>query len=331
MVSLKTNREYTAMTNQIIISNTSIHQDTEGRYSLNDLHKAAGCEQRHQPRYWLALDQTNELIEEILNSGISLFSSSPTNVKKGRYGGTYVCKELVYSYAMWISAAFALKVIRAYDDLVSGKTKRTTAKSLPGKITADQQEAIKQLVMSRGNAIQKEKQAKAMITMWSALKTHFGCSYKEISEEQFTEALSLAARIPIEGEFIGKQDELPATRGDYNFPAETADPHDRQVGNAWMTPRVILDENNRAPELELLDALQHDGYDITGAKIRIHAMYGIVKQFIEMQNELSIAKRHLSAVTDIVKNQTVQRGSNVSFTGIDRGIAYGGHQKRSLA
>lgn len=81
---------------------------------------------------------------------------------------------------------------------------RKAKKVLPGKITTEQQEAIKQLVMSRGQSLPKEKQAKAMITMWSSLKSHFGCSYKEISEEQFTEALSLAARIPLEGEFIGK-------------------------------------------------------------------------------------------------------------------------------
>lgn len=81
---------------------------------------------------------------------------------------------------------------------------RKAKKALPGKITTEQQEAIKQLVMSRGQSLPKEKQAKAMITMWSSLKSHFGCSYKEISEEQFTEALSLAARIPLEGEFIGK-------------------------------------------------------------------------------------------------------------------------------
>ncbi|EIJ1647034.1 phage antirepressor N-terminal domain-containing protein, partial [Escherichia coli] len=66
---------------------------------------------------------------------------------------------------------------------------RKAKKALPGKITKEQQEAIKQLVMSRGQSLPKEKQAKAMITMWSSLKSHFGCSYKEISEEQFTEAL----------------------------------------------------------------------------------------------------------------------------------------------
>lgn len=83
---------------------------------------------------------------------------------------------------------------------------RKAKKALPGKITTEQQEAIKQLVMSRGQSLPKEKQAKAMITMWSSLKSHFGCSYKEISEEQFTEALSLAARVPLEGEFISKQE-----------------------------------------------------------------------------------------------------------------------------
>lgn len=86
---------------------------------------------------------------------------------------------------------------------------RKAKKALPGKITKEQQEAIKQLVMSRGQSLPKEKQAKAMITMWSSLKSHFGCSYKEISEEQFTEALSLAARVPLEGEFIGKQEKKP--------------------------------------------------------------------------------------------------------------------------
>lgn len=86
---------------------------------------------------------------------------------------------------------------------------KATKKAFSGKITADQQEAIKQLVLTRGKSVPQQHQAKATITLWSALKTHFGCSYKEINEDQFTEALSLAARVTIEGEFLGKQEALP--------------------------------------------------------------------------------------------------------------------------
>ncbi|WP_241898840.1 MULTISPECIES: phage antirepressor N-terminal domain-containing protein [unclassified Erwinia] len=87
---------------------------------------------------------------------------------------------------------------------------RKAKKALPGKITPEQQEAIKQLVLSRGRSLPQDKQAKAIITLWSSLKSHFGCSYKEINEEQFTEALSLAARVPIEGEYLGKDDQQNA-------------------------------------------------------------------------------------------------------------------------
>jgi prophage antirepressor-like protein len=97
--------------------------------------------------------------------------------------------------------------------------RKTTKKALPGKITFEQQEAVKQLVMTRGKALPKENQAKAMITMWSALKTHFGCSYKEINEDQFTEALSLAARVTIEGEFLGRETN-PATVKQVQFTDE---------------------------------------------------------------------------------------------------------------
>ncbi|WP_228303730.1 phage antirepressor N-terminal domain-containing protein [Klebsiella aerogenes] len=86
---------------------------------------------------------------------------------------------------------------------------RKTVKTTPGKITSDQQEAIKQLVLTRGHALPKENQVRAIITMWSSLKSHFGCSYKDINEEQFTEALSLAARVPLEGELLNKQEPSP--------------------------------------------------------------------------------------------------------------------------
>ncbi|MEX3086080.1 KilA-N domain-containing protein [Escherichia coli] len=117
------------MTTQIIISDIAIHQDGEGRYSLNDLHQSSGGAQKHRPKYWLELQQTKELIEEILKGGISPFQ--PIELKRGRNGGTYVCKELVYSYAMWISAAFSLRVIRAYDALVAENSQNNVITATP--------------------------------------------------------------------------------------------------------------------------------------------------------------------------------------------------------
>lgn len=101
----------------LTISNISVRQDDQSRYSLNDLHAASGGELKYRPQYWLANQQTKDLItelekeNEILKAGIPAFKTT-----KGRHGGgTYVIKELAISYAMWISASFSLKVIRAYD------------------------------------------------------------------------------------------------------------------------------------------------------------------------------------------------------------------------
>jgi KilA-N domain len=107
----------------LIIANTQIRRDTAGRYCLNDLHQASGGAKRHQPSDWLRLKQTQELVEEVLKSpeGLREFPElNPVETTEGRYGGgTYAVKELVYAYAMWISAAFHLHVIRAYDALVT--------------------------------------------------------------------------------------------------------------------------------------------------------------------------------------------------------------------
>ncbi|TFH89485.1 KilA-N domain-containing protein [Vibrio ouci] len=84
-------------------------------YSLNDLHKASGGLQNHKPIHFLKNKQTQELINEIEQSKNSYFA---VNTKRGgRNAGTWVCKELVYSYAMWISPKFHLNVIRAFDSM----------------------------------------------------------------------------------------------------------------------------------------------------------------------------------------------------------------------
>lgn len=79
-------------------------------------------------------------------------------------------------------------------------------KALRTPLTTEQQSIIKDLVKSRVETLPPSKQAKAAITCWSALKSKFGCSYKEIESDQFSDAVSLVARLTLEGEFLGKEE-----------------------------------------------------------------------------------------------------------------------------
>lgn len=162
---------------------------------------------------------------------------------------------------------------------------RKAKKVLPGKITAEQQEAIKQIVMTRGRALPKENQAKAMITMWSSLKSHFGCSYKEITDDQFTEALSIAARVPLEGEFLGKQESLPTPKLEINLPIQWWIDNNLLVrsGNLSfgkskcapsldVTMEMLCGDNSTSSAIRLINLLEEAGCDVSAPKAEIVAM-----------------------------------------------------------
>ena len=127
----------------VSVANISIRQFGD-LYSLNDLHKASGGQDKHSPRRWLQNKQTADLIAEIEIDGIS-------SIQKKQGLGTFVSKELVVHYGMWISPAFSLKVIRAFLDTqedVSGCPKLET------QTTIDEQrslvDAVKLLVARCG-------------------------------------------------------------------------------------------------------------------------------------------------------------------------------------
>lgn len=111
----------TSNSQPLVIGEFSIRQDEDGRYCLHDLHKASGGNEKHQPAFYLRNKQTKELIEEIDSEKHSANLQSAVKViNGGNDRGTYAVKEMVYAYAMWISAKFHLMVIRAYDALVMG-------------------------------------------------------------------------------------------------------------------------------------------------------------------------------------------------------------------
>jgi len=124
--------------NELYIGANAIRQDAEGRFSLNDLHRAAGGEPRHQPANWLRLQHTQELVAELQAGEIPQIRGIDS--KQGL--GTFVVRELVYAYAMWISPGFQLRVIRAFDVMNTGAVSvpKTFASAL--RLAAEQQEEI---------------------------------------------------------------------------------------------------------------------------------------------------------------------------------------------
>lgn len=110
---------------------TILDQDVnmvDGLYSLNDVHKIGGGAEKHRPTFFLRNQETKDLIDELVNElgdvrKCTSLKDKVIRVVKGGNSkskqGTYVCKEMVYRYAMWISPKFALIVIRTFDAVVN--------------------------------------------------------------------------------------------------------------------------------------------------------------------------------------------------------------------
>ncbi len=110
----------------LFIDDILIRQDSEGRYCLNDLHKAAGGEKKHQPSDWLRNQQTKDLVKALylsLYPGVEncdSYSESLVKVIVGGSsgGGSWVHPILFLDYARWLSPSLYVSVITAYHNAI---------------------------------------------------------------------------------------------------------------------------------------------------------------------------------------------------------------------
>lgn len=110
--------------NHIAIFDTQIRQDSDGRYCLNDLHRAAGGEKRHQPANFMRSDGVEAFIAELDNTPQNRGVPSVNIVNGGKSPGTYAAELVVYRYAAWINPAFEVKVYSVFRDWSKGELDR---------------------------------------------------------------------------------------------------------------------------------------------------------------------------------------------------------------
>ena len=157
-----------------------------------------------------------------------------------------------------------------------------TTKALPSGLTLDQQSAIKGLVAARVEKLPEHCRAKGAIRCWSSLKSKFGCTYKEIASEQFTEAVSLVARLELEGELLAKET-LPAAPVHMQLDYPMADwitrclhpsvaPIESSAGRYRILPAHIGNCDSWSPTNSLIAELTRHGYEATAIRLEHLAM-----------------------------------------------------------
>lgn len=205
----------------LVIGDFSIRQDEDGRYCINDLHKASGGAEKHKPFNFMRNQQTKDLIAEIERENMMLKSehhkSKAVNTVKGKglSQGTFVVKELVYYYAMWISAKFHLTVIRAYDAMVM-QWQINDRQS----ISPEQQALLHEIVARRSGG-----ERKIYAEMWSRHNRHFKIPrYAELLAIHFAEAVHYLETMELKAKIVEPKQDLIAVDRHY---------HQSVQGLAW--------------------------------------------------------------------------------------------------
>lgn len=193
-----------------------------------------------------------------------------------------------YALGMFARTAIAKDFRKWVLDVLEGKAEtpqqKTKPKTLPNGLTTEQQEAIKALVKARVDVLPEEKRAKAAVACWSSLKSKFGMTYKAIQPDQFTDAISLVARLSLEGELLPKETPLsPVTK--VNWPASRwlaeSTPRVRDTmtlmqgaGTLMVSPEMLFGPPDEfiSPTLKAIAELERLGHNLEACRLEVLAM-----------------------------------------------------------
>lgn len=112
-------------------------------------------------------------------------------------------------------------------------------------------------------------------------------SIEDLEATQIPDAIEYVHRVALEGEFLGKQEELPAQKLNLpditmewwysnNFPMRI-DNLERYPGHqAWndltLTPPMMYGKDTKSPALYLIEILERMGFDMVGPRIEVETM-----------------------------------------------------------
>jgi len=204
-----------------------------------------------------------------------------------RDGFTFLCmgftgKEAAKWKEAYINAFNEMELALKNGGQASPKRK---PEALPNGLSTDQQGALRALVAGRIEALPEAERGRAATRCWSALKSKFGCGYKEIAPEQFTEAVSLVARLVLEGELLEPEAPKLPGRLDIDYPIEdwkARNPQQFRHDNPNSPDLVVgygdLLSGGYSPCCDLLDKLHNAGYRIDGAFYELRAYQNLMLQ-----------------------------------------------------
>lgn len=102
-----------------VLKNTLANPEFDGLYSLKALSVSTGDYESNKPYDFLRQPRLKEYLHKSL-----VLNILTTRKTQGRNGDTFVNKQLVYRYAMWVSDEFYDLVISVFDAMLHGQTQK---------------------------------------------------------------------------------------------------------------------------------------------------------------------------------------------------------------